>query len=146
MTEGPDLWSDAGEEVSPAVDCAHVSLDAPVWCGVYKAVSMLCHIYTALCRMLSAKAQAVCYEAALALLEGQPLCTWKASHVHLCVRRALPARLTACKACLPVCQPLMMRMMEGIKEEMELTLGRALRGTPGDWGGSFEATCWMAVH
>lgn len=61
---------------------------------------------------------------------------------------ALPAWPTARPPARPprVCQLLMMRMMEGIKEEMELTSGRALHGTPGDWGGSFEATCWMAVH
>ncbi len=59
---------------------------------------------------------------------------------------ALPARPTARPPTCLVCQLLMMRMMEGIKEEMELTSRRALHGTPGDWGGSFEATCWMAVH
>lgn len=53
-------WSDAEEEVGPTVDCTYTSLDAVVWCGVYKAVAMLCHIYTALCRILSVRAQAVC--------------------------------------------------------------------------------------
>lgn len=49
--------SDAEEEVDPAVDRTHISLDAPVWCGVYKAAAMLCHIYIALCRILSLDAQ-----------------------------------------------------------------------------------------
>lgn len=53
-------WSDAKEEFGPAVDCTYTSLDAVVWFGVYKAVAMLCHIYTALCRILSVRAQAVC--------------------------------------------------------------------------------------
>lgn len=61
MTAGPDIHNpDAGEEGGPAVACTHIGLDAPVWCGVYKAVAMLGHVYTALCRILSVKTQAVC--------------------------------------------------------------------------------------
>lgn len=52
----------------------HINFYIPVCSGVYNKVAMLGHIFTALCRFLDVKAQAV-YEGTDLTLQGQPLCT-----------------------------------------------------------------------